>query len=125
MSDDIDRLGGSSDDRVIQLQALAPFSRMPAIECRQGRDDCSYPTTKTGSPMTDIKVLTIVGLRADSVTRELAKAEADSSADGITLNMLDSLPDLPRYSETLEGRGTPSSVAALRTAAARPTRCWS
>jgi NAD(P)H-dependent FMN reductase len=68
--------------------------------------------------MTDIKVLTIVGLRASSVIRELAKVEADSSADGITLNTFDSRSDLPRYSETLEGRGTPSSVGALRTAAA-------
>jgi NAD(P)H-dependent FMN reductase len=68
--------------------------------------------------MTDIKVLTIVGLRAGSVIRELAKVEADSSADGITVNMFDGLSDLPRYSETLESRATPGSVGALRTAAA-------
>jgi NAD(P)H-dependent FMN reductase len=68
--------------------------------------------------MTDIRVLTIVGLRAGSVIRELARVEADCSADGITLNMFDSLSDLPRYSETLEGRGTPSSVGAVRAAAA-------
>ena len=68
--------------------------------------------------MTDINVLIIVGLRAASVNRELAKVAADSSADGITLNMFDSLTDLPRYSETFENRGTPSSVGALRTAAA-------
>ncbi|HXO53200.1 MAG TPA: NADPH-dependent FMN reductase [Mycobacterium sp.] len=118
MSDDIDRLCGSSNDRVVQVEAMAPFSRMPGIECRQGRDEYYYPNTKTGSPMTDIKVLTIVGLRAGSVIRELAKVEADCSADGIALNLFDSLSDLPRYSETLEGRGTPSSVGALRTAAA-------
>jgi NAD(P)H-dependent FMN reductase len=68
--------------------------------------------------MTNINVLTIVGLRAASVIRELAKVEAHSSADGIALNMFDSLTDLPRYSETPENGGTPSSVAALRTAAA-------
>jgi NAD(P)H-dependent FMN reductase len=68
--------------------------------------------------MTDINVLTIVGLRAGFVIRELAKVEADCSADGIALNMFDSLSDLPRYSETLEGRATPGSVGALRTAAA-------
>ena len=67
--------------------------------------------------MTGINVLTIVGLRASSVTRALAKVAADSSADGITLNTFDNLSDLPRYSEALENRGTPSSVAALRTAA--------
>jgi len=118
MSDDIDRLCGSSNDRVVQVEAMAPFSRMPGIECRQGRDEYYYPNTKTGSPMTDIKVLTIVGLRAGSVIRELAKVEADCSADGIALNLFDSLSDLPRYSETLEGRATPGSVGALRTAAA-------
>jgi NAD(P)H-dependent FMN reductase len=70
------------------------------------------------SVMTDINVLIIVGLRAASVNRELAKVAADSSADGIALNMFDSLTDLPRYSETFENRETPSSVGALRTAAA-------
>ena len=68
--------------------------------------------------MTDINVLIIVGLRAASVNRELAKVAADSSADGIALKMFDSLTDLPRYSETFENRGTPSSVENLRAAAA-------
>jgi NAD(P)H-dependent FMN reductase len=77
------------------------------------------PNSKTVSEMTGINVLTIVGLRASSVTRALAKVAADSSADGITLNTFDSLSDLPRYSEALENRGTPSSVGALRTAATK------
>ena len=70
------------------------------------------------SAVTDINVLIIVGLRAASVDRELAKVAADSSADGIALDMFDSLNDLPRYSETFESCGTPSSVGAFRTAAA-------
>jgi NADPH-dependent FMN reductase len=68
--------------------------------------------------MTDIKVLIIVGLRAASVSRELATVAADSSADGIALTMFDSLTELPRYRETFENRGTPSCVDALRAAAA-------
>jgi NAD(P)H-dependent FMN reductase len=68
--------------------------------------------------MTDINVLIVVGLRAASVNRELEKVAADSSADGIALNMFDSLAELPRYSETFEYRGTPSSVEYLHTAAA-------
>ncbi len=68
--------------------------------------------------MTDIKVLIIIGLRSGSVNRELAEVGADTSADGIALNMFESLTDLPRYSETFEDRGTPISVGALRTAAA-------
>jgi NAD(P)H-dependent FMN reductase len=68
--------------------------------------------------MTDIKVLIIVGLRAASVSRELATVAADSSADGIALTMFDSLTELPRYRETFENLGTPNSVGDLRTAAA-------
>ena len=68
--------------------------------------------------MTDVNVLIIVGLRAASVNRELAKVAADSSADGIALNMFDSLTELPRYRETFENRRTPSSIEDLRTAAA-------
>ncbi len=52
------------------------------------------------------------------MNRELAEVGADTSADGIALNMFESLTDLPRYSETFEDRGTPISVGALRTAAA-------
>jgi hypothetical protein len=68
--------------------------------------------------MTDINVLIVVGLRAGSVNSELAKVAADSSADGIALNVFDSITDLPRYSESFERRDTPSSVATLRTVAA-------
>ncbi len=68
--------------------------------------------------MTDVNLLIIVGLRAGSVNRVLTKAAADSAADGIALKIFDSLSDLPWYSETSEKRGTPSSVGALRTAAA-------
>ena len=75
-------------------------------------------TQRRLSVMTDINVLIIVGLRAGSVHRALAKVAADSAADGITLNTFDSLSDLPWYSETLEKHRTPSSVEALRRAAA-------
>jgi len=72
--------------------------------------------------MTDVNVLIIVGLRAASVNRELAKVAADSSADGIALNMFDSLTELPQYRETFENRGTPvlSRICALPPL--RPTR---
>jgi NAD(P)H-dependent FMN reductase len=69
--------------------------------------------------MPDINVLIIVGLRAASVDRELAKVAADRSTDGIALNMFDSLTDLPRYAETFENGGTPGCVGALRRAAAK------
>ena len=73
---------------------------------------------RTVSVMTHVNVLIIVGLRAASVNRELTKVAADSSTDGIALNMFDSLTELPRYRETFENNRTPSSVEDLRTAAA-------
>jgi hypothetical protein len=69
------------------------------------------------SAVTDINVLVIVGLRGASNNRELAEVASDGAADGIALNLFDSLTDLPRYNETFENRGTPSCVGALRTAA--------
>src|SRR6476646_6131703 len=69
--------------------------------------------------MTDINVLIIVGLGAGSLARELAEVAADGSADEIALKIFDNLTDLPRYSESFEKRGTPSSVEALRTVAAQ------
>jgi NAD(P)H-dependent FMN reductase len=77
-----------------------------------------FPTTDTVSTTTEINVLIIVGLRAASVDRELAKVSTDSPADGIALNMFDSLTELPRYRETFENLETPSSVGELRRAAA-------
>jgi NAD(P)H-dependent FMN reductase len=76
------------------------------------------PNRTTVTAVTDINVLIIVGLHAASINSELSEAVADCSADGITLTTVGSLTDLPCYSETFEHRGTPSSVRALRTAAA-------
>jgi len=118
VADNIDGLRNSPDDRVIQEQTLAPFSRRPQIECRRGHDDRHYPNTNTVSAMTHVNVLIIVGLRAASVNRELAKVAADSSADGIALNMFDRLTEVPQYRETFENGGTPSAVENLRAAAA-------
>jgi hypothetical protein len=94
------------------------------IELSKSRIECDdamtaiCPDPKKASTMTDVNVLIIVGLPAGSVNRALAKIAVESVADGITLNVFDTLGELPRYSETLEGGGTPSSVGALRTAAA-------
>jgi NAD(P)H-dependent FMN reductase len=78
----------------------------------------AHPNTNAVSAMTDINVLIIVGLRAASVNRELAKVAVDCSTDGIALSMFDNLAELPRYRETFENLGTPNSVGDLRTAAA-------
>jgi NAD(P)H-dependent FMN reductase len=81
-------------------------------------EDTMTATTPNRKTVTDINVLIIVGLQAASINSELSEAVADCSGDGIALTTVDSLTDLPCYSETFEHRGTPSSVRALRTAAA-------
>jgi hypothetical protein len=93
-------------------------ARMLRIDCRQGRDDCYCPNTKTsvchdGHQCVDNR-RTPCRFRPPC-TR---KGRGRSAADGITLNTFDSLSDLPWYSETLEKDRTPSSVEALRRAAA-------
>jgi hypothetical protein len=72
---------------------------------------------------TDINVLIIVGLRAGSVHRVLAKVAADGAADEITLNSFDSVSDLPWYSETLEKHRMPSSVEAPLREAIKKLTC--
>jgi NADPH-dependent FMN reductase len=77
-----------------------------------------FPTTNTVPAVTDVNVLVIVGLRAASVDRELAKVAADSPADGIALKTFDNLTALPRYPEAFESLETPGCVGDLRRAAA-------
>src|SRR5882757_9917355 len=90
-------------------QTLAPFHERH----RSSADEdamTAHPNTNAVSAMTDINVLIIVGLRAASVNRELAKVAVDCSTDGIALSMFDNLAELPRYRETFENLGTPNSV---------------
>ena len=115
---DSDRRGDSSDDRVVQSRSRHRFRGCYELSADRVEMTVTNPNLKTVPDMPGINVLTIVGLRASSVARALANVAADSSADGITLNTFDCLSDLPRYSEALENGGTPSSVGALRTAAA-------
>ena len=81
-----------------------------------------FPTTNTVSATTDINVLIIVGLRAASVDREIAKVAADSPADGTALTMFDSLTELPRYRESFENRRR-RVLSSLRRQLQMPTRC--
>jgi NAD(P)H-dependent FMN reductase len=80
---------------------------------------------KTVYALTGINVLIIIGLRAGSVNRVVKELAADSAADGITLNMFDSLSDLPRYSETLESGERRVLSQHCTRPQRRPTQCWS
>lgn len=73
--------------------------------------------------MSDIKVLVLVGsLRAASVNRQLAELAADTAPDGVQVTVFDGLGELPFYNEDIDsaddGADVPTSVVALRTAAA-------
>ena len=82
VSDNIDGLRHTSDSRVVQKQTLAPFSRRPQIECIQGAMTAAARILEQedGVCRADIDVLILVGLRAASINRELAKVAVDGSA---------------------------------------------
>lgn len=68
--------------------------------------------------MTGTTVLIIADVSVGAVSRELTDAAALCAPSGITLKVFDSLGYLPHYSETLENRQLPRSVAELRNAVA-------
>jgi NAD(P)H-dependent FMN reductase len=78
---------------------------------------CSLENRPIARPVTDINVLVISGSKADPVNQTLSQVATDMSARRISVNVFDSLGDLPRYDDTLEMSGAPDQVVALRSAA--------
>ena len=75
--------------------------------------------------MSDSTVLVLVGsLRAASVNRQLAELAVETAPAGVTLEWFDRLGELPFYNEDIDTAAVPAA-AALREAAAAPTRPWS
>src|SRR6476646_1766974 len=69
--------------------------------------------------MADVKILALVGsLRAASVNRQLAELAAETAPDGVTVTVYEGLGELPFYNEDIDNDDVPSSVVALRAAAA-------
>jgi NAD(P)H-dependent FMN reductase len=66
--------------------------------------------------MSDTRVAVLVGsLRADSVNRKLAELLRDQAPDGVTLDIVDGLADLPFYNEDVDnGTDTPAAAVAFR-----------
>ncbi|WP_110208122.1 NADPH-dependent FMN reductase [Nocardioides daejeonensis] len=65
--------------------------------------------------MSDIRIATLVGsLRADSVNRKLAEALRESAPEGVSIEIVEGLADVPFYNEDLDGEGAPESAALLR-----------
>jgi NAD(P)H-dependent FMN reductase len=114
VQDNVDTRDQRPHDRVMQ----------PTHRCRnnQGgkRITCrtAVADTRGGKRcVTDTTVLVIAGISTSVVSKGLTDVAALGSPDGITLNVFDSLDNLPHYSETLENQRLPRSVTALRDAA--------
>jgi NAD(P)H-dependent FMN reductase len=112
--DNIDTHDHRPDDRDMQPTNWHRFCQRQQERRDRGRHDSAFARRTS---VTGITVLVIAGISIDTVGRGLAHAAAGCAPDGITLNVFDSLADLPQYSETLENQGLPRAVAALREAA--------
>jgi len=73
--------------------------------------------------MSEIHVAVLVGsLRADSLNRKLAEVLRDQAPEGVTLDILDGLGELPFYNEDIDAGTAPASAQALREAVANADR---
>ena len=73
--------------------------------------------------MTDTRVLVLVGsLRADSLNRRIAEVLREQAPEGVTLEIVDGLAELPFYNEDLDGENVPAVAAALRDKVANADR---
>lgn len=65
--------------------------------------------------MTDTRVLVLVGsLRADSVNRRLAEHLQTNSPEGVAIEIVDGLAEVPFYNEELDGEQIPAAAQQLR-----------
>ena len=77
----------------------------------------SADVTSTGTAARATNVMVIVGVQAKYVFDALAQLAAESTTDGLAVNVFGDVAALPAYCETLDGNQTPDSVVALRRAA--------
>ncbi len=65
--------------------------------------------------MSETRVAVLVGsLRADSVNRKLAELLRDQAPEGVTLDLVDGLDQLPFYNEDIDGTDIPVPAASVR-----------
>jgi NAD(P)H-dependent FMN reductase len=112
--DNIDTLDHCSDDRVMH--------KTNRYRNYQGGEQSTRQVAMTGASarrrcVTSTRVLVVAGISTSVVSHGLTDAAALASPNGITLNVFDSLDNLPCYSETLENQRLPRPVAALWDAA--------
>jgi len=72
---------------------------------------------------TQTRVAILVGsLRADSLNRRIAEALRDRAPEGVVVDIVDGLAEVPFYNEELDGETVPAPAAALRSAVASADR---
>lgn len=65
--------------------------------------------------MSDIRIATLVGsLRADSVNRKLAEGLRDSAPEGVSIEIIEGLAEVPFYNEDLDNGSAPEAATLLR-----------
>ncbi|ANH38888.1 FMN-dependent NADPH-azoreductase [Nocardioides dokdonensis FR1436] len=73
--------------------------------------------------MTSTRVAVLVGsLRADSLNRRLAEGLVASAPEGVELQIVDGLGDLPFYNEDIDGETPPAAAVRLRESVAAADR---
>ncbi|NYG58216.1 NAD(P)H-dependent FMN reductase [Nocardioides daedukensis] len=73
--------------------------------------------------MTDTRVAVLVGsLRADSLNRRIAENLRDNAPEGVTLEIVEGLGDLPFYNEDLDGETVPEAASLVRKTVAEADR---
>jgi NAD(P)H-dependent FMN reductase len=64
---------------------------------------------------TSTRVAVLVGsLRADSTNRKVAELLRDRAPEGVELDIVDGLAELPFYEETLDAEATPAAATSVR-----------
>lgn len=73
--------------------------------------------------MTDIRIAVLVGsLRAGSMNRRLAEILVEEAPDGVAVDLVDGLDQVPFYNEDVDGETAPSAATSLRTLVAEADR---
>src|SRR5690606_37270435 len=71
--------------------------------------------THPGELMSQTRVAILVGsLRADSLNRKLAEKLRDQAPDGITVDIVDGLENLPFYNEDVDNGSAPEAADHVR-----------
>ena len=74
------------------------------------------------TPTTTRVALLVGSLRADSLNRRIARHLADHAPEGVSVDIVEGLDQVPFYNEEIDGDSVPASAAALRASVAAADR---